>query len=74
LEYSIGTTSTTLTGGVILFSSFFNKASNTISQLGESLYSLGSNINGTKDTLSLVLVPCGGNEKYFAAMNFKQYL
>jgi len=74
LEYSIGTASTTITGGVVLFSSFFNKSSNTVSQLGESLYSLGSNINGTKDTLSLVLVPCGGNEKYFAAMNFKQYL
>ncbi len=74
LEYSIGTTSTTLTGGVVLFSSYFNKASSTVSQLGESLYSLGSNINGTKDTLSLVLIPCGGNEKYFAAMNFKQFL
>lgn len=72
LEYSIGTTSTLISGGHILYSSYFNQSSGTVLQLGESLYSLGSNINGTKDTLSLVLIPCGTNERYFAAMNFKQ--
>jgi len=74
VEYSIATASTSITGGTVLFTVYFNKASGTLSNITESLFTIGSNIDGTKDYISICGTPCGGNEKYFGSANWLEFL
>lgn len=74
MQYAICNTTNSLTGGTILYSGYFNKASNTVSTIPESLLAIGSGITGTRDVLSLCLIPAGGNESYFGAMNWVELL
>lgn len=74
VQYSIGTSSTSITGGNVMFTSYFNKASGTVEVIAESLFTIGSNVNGTKDFISICVTPCGGNEKYFGAANWLEFL
>lgn len=74
IQYSIATSSSSLSGGTVLYSVYFNKASGTLSSLTESLYTLGCNVDGTKDYISICATPCGGNERFFGSANWLEFL
>lgn len=73
VQYSLASSTTTITGGTVLFSVYFNKASDTLSDIQESLYTLGTNIDGTMDYISICATPCGGNERYFGSANWLEF-
>ena len=74
MEYAICSTANSLSGGTVLYSGFFNKASNTVSTIPESILAIGASINGTSDVLSLCLTPSNGNESYYGSMNWIELL
>ena len=73
VQYSLATSTTSITGGTVLFSVYFNKASGTLSDIFENLYTLGTNLDGTMDYISICATPCGGNEKYFGSANWLEF-
>ena len=74
VEYSVCEATNVLSGGTVLYSGYFNKASNTTSALSQSLFAIGSNIDGTRDVLSVCITPYNGNERYFASLNWLEFL
>lgn len=74
VQYSLGAANSTITGGNVLCTSYFNKASGTINIITESLFTIGTNVDGTKDYISICATPCGGNEKYFGSANWLEFL
>lgn len=74
VEYAICSTTNSLSGGTILYSGFFNKQSNSVTTIPDSLFSIGSTIEGTADVLSLCLTPANGNETYFGSLNWLEFL
>ena len=74
IQYAICSATNSLTGGTIVYSSYFNKSSVAIATLSQSLFSIGSKIDGTRDVLSLCITPYNGNERYFASLNWLEFL
>lgn len=74
VEYAVCSTSNSLSGGTVLYSGYFNKASNTVSAITESLFAVGASVAGVSDVLSLCLTPSNGNESYYGSMNWLELL
>jgi hypothetical protein len=74
VEYAVCNAGDSIANGTILYSAYFNKSSNTTSALSQSLFAIGSNIDGTRDVLSVCITPYNGNERYFAALNWLEFL
>lgn len=74
VEYAVCSTTNSISGGTVLYSGFFNKQSNTVSTIPDSIFAIGSNINGTADILTLCLTPSTGNESYFGSFNWLEFL
>jgi hypothetical protein len=74
VQYAVCSTTNSLTGGTVLYSSYFNKSSQTVGALSDSLFAIGSTVDGTRDVLSVCVTPYNGNERYFTALNWLEFL
>ena len=74
IEYYFGTSTDVLSGGTELYTTYFNKTSLPANFVSDSLLTLGTTVDGVRDTITLVLVPCGGQEKYFSSLNWLELL
>lgn len=78
VEYCIGNAGTVLTGGTILYTgvaSDTNSSRNTALTEMRGDITIGSNIDGTRDTIYLAIRRLsGGSETFYAALNFQDIM
>ena len=70
IEYAVAVANNTITGGTTLFTTYFNKNSNPSGAFEQSLFAIGSNIDGTRDVLSLTVNHPTGNEQYYGSLTW----
>jgi len=73
IEYAIGATTNTVTGGFSLGGRLFYQQTTSISEQDSSLR-LGTKINGTSDIMALVVTPLSAGLSYHASVNLREII
>lgn len=70
-QYALGATANTVTGGIVMDSGML-KSAETASDIVQSLYYLGSTIDGTRDEIVLCVIPLSANADIEAALTWTE--
>lgn len=71
IDYAIGDTTNTVTGGDILYSSFVQTNGETLGDIN-GLLKLGTDLDGTPDEQWIVIIPLGANLDVYTGINLKE--
>jgi len=71
IEYAVGDTTNTVTGGYIIKSGY-GQGNSAVNDVSESARRLGMAIDGTSDMLLLCVTPLGANLDIYGAMTFRE--
>jgi hypothetical protein len=71
IDYAVGDTTNTVTGGDILYSAYVQKNGDAIGDIN-GLLKLGTDLDGAPDEQWLVIIPLGANLDVYTSMNLKE--